>query len=138
MLLSLRPAINILDSFHPNHSHSANLHKSTLMADLDSKDIKCALTRSSRLASQRKRQPLSRAPITHTTEEGYFKTGWEQQALMTFGAAAFRFQLFHDTSIKLPSEGDETTLPKVLLLSLSGAAETLKTFSPAYTPITGL
>lgn len=70
----------------------------------------------------------------HSIEEGHFKTGWEQQALMTFGAAAFRFQLLHDTSIKLPSEDDETTLPKALLLSLSGAAETLKTFSPAYTP----
>lgn len=100
------------------------------MADLASKDIKCALTRYSRLASQRKRQPL----IMHTTEEGHFKTGWEQQALMTFRAAAFRFQRLHDTSIKLPSEGDETTLPKALLLSLSGAAQPLKTFSPAYAP----
>lgn len=77
----------------------------------------------------------------HTTEEGHFKGGREQQALMTFGAAAFRFQLLHDTSLKLPPEGDETTLPKALLLStspLSGFAETLKTFLRAYTPITGL
>lgn len=74
----------------------------------------------------------------HTTEEGHFKAGREQQALMTFGAASFRFQLIHDTSVMLPPEGDETTLPKALLLSLPGAAETLKTFSPAYTPIMGL
>lgn len=77
----------------------------------------------------------------HTTEEAHFKRGREQQALMTFGAAAFRFQLLRDTSLKLPPEGDETTLPKALLLStspLSGVAETLKTFLPGYTPIMGL
>lgn len=74
----------------------------------------------------------------HTTEEGHFKAGREQQALVPFGPAAFRFQLLHDTSVKLPPEGDETPLPEALLLSLSGAAGTLKTFSPAYTPIMGL